>query len=384
MLQTGTGASMSVSTTTMAGVQHVLHKHADSLKGVLTPRQRRTLTSFVQQQAPASGEIFGILKQMKESFETNLANSQKEETTSQSDFENLKAAKESEISAGQDQTDTKTQELATTDEKNAQSKENLEDTREVLAADTEFLSSLKQQCQNVDQEFEERTKTRQLEIQATSKALAFLSSDEAHDLFSRTLNFVQKQSTQHSARRVQVSKALAAASQKFSDPRLSALAVQAKLDAFAKVKASISDMVEKLNQEQADEVKHKDFCVEELNNNERDTENKNRDKSDLEATIEDLGMTVDTLGKELETLKKDIADLQVQMKRAGEDREKQNKEFQTTVADQRATQKLLTVALNILKGFYDKAALVQKESQTQPAGPPPPAGFKTYTKSGTS
>merc|ERR1719272_1110270 len=70
--------------------------------------------------------------------------------------------------------------------------------------------------------------------------------------------------------------------------------------------------------------------------------------------------------------------MQVQMKRAGEDREKENKEFQMTVADQRATQKLLTAALNILKGFYAKkaaAALLQ-----QPAGPPPPAGFDAYKK----
>merc|ERR1711865_119622 len=67
------------------------------------------------------------------------------------------------------------------------------------------------------------------------------------------------------------------------------------------------------------------------------------------------------------------------MKRAGEDREKENKEFQSTVADQRATQKLLTAALNILKGFYKKkaAALVQVQ---QPAGPPPPPGFEAYKK----
>merc|ERR1719161_3472504 len=70
------------------------------------------------------------------------------------------------------------------------------------------------------------------------------------------------------------------------------------------------------------------------------------------------------------------------MKRAGEDREKENKEFQQTVADQRATQKLLTQALGVLKGFYDKkakaAALLQKT--LQPAGPPPPPGFKAYKK----
>merc|ERR1719456_1632270 len=150
------------------------------------------MAAFVQEEsnAPASGEIFGILKQMKESFETNLANSQKEEMQSQKDYEDLKAAKDEEIAAGQSLTDTKTQELAATDEKNAQSKEDLEDTQACLDADTKFLADLKMQCQNIDQEFEERTKTRQLEIQATSKALAFLSSDEAHDLFTRTFNFI--------------------------------------------------------------------------------------------------------------------------------------------------------------------------------------------------
>merc|ERR1719216_699975 len=71
--------------------------------------------------------------------------------------------------------------------------------------------------------------------------------------------------------------------------------------------------------------------------------------------------------------------MQVQMKRAGEDREKENKEFQTTVADQRATAKLLKAALTILEDFYGKKALLQ-----EPAGPPPPAGFEAYKKSAAS
>jgi len=88
-------------------------------------------------------------------------------------------------------------------------------------------------------------------------------------------------------------------------------------------------------------------------------------------------MTIKQLTADIGTLKSEIAEMQVQMKRAGEDRENQNKEFQTTVADQRATQKLLTAALEILKGFYEKkAALLQQE----PAGPPPPPGFKEYKK----
>merc|ERR1719261_2305357 len=74
--------------------------------------------------------------------------------------------------------------------------------------------------------------------------------------------------------------------------------------------------------------------------------------------------------------------LQVNLKRGGEDREKQNSEFQGTVADQRATQKLLGKALEVLEGFYGKKAMLMQLSadSEQPAGPPPPAGFKPMKK----
>jgi len=387
----------------VTSLQDELRKHKDLLAQVITPHQRKVIESFVQSpedyfdaqptfrqssKAPASGEIFGILKQMKETFETNLATSQKEEMENQKAYEDLKAAKEEEIAAGTSLADTKTQTLAATDEKNAQAKENLEDTENTLAADTKFLANLKERCANMDQEYAERTNTRQLEIQAVSKALAFLSSDEAHDLFTRTFNpaLVQTQSVALSKRRNAISKVLAQAAKKFADPQLSTLAVRARLDAFTKVKKSIQDMVDKLIKEKEDEIKHKDFCIEEINNNERDTEMKERDRDDLIAKIDDLSMQIDTLSKAIEVLKAEVAEMQVQMKRAGEDREKANKEFQMTVADQRATQKLLTASLGILKGFYDKAALVQKSkgAEKQLAGQAPPPGFKSYEKNAAS
>merc|ERR1719230_972198 len=130
---------------------------------------------------------------------------------------------------------------------------------------------------------------------------------------------------------------------------------------------------------------HKDWCIDEMNTNEHNTELKDRDKEGLVAKIDDLTSTIDTLTKAIETLKAEIAEMQVQLKRAGEDREKENKEFQTTVADQRATQKLLQQALNVLKGFYDKKSKGVALAQAgQPAGPPPPPGFKEYKKSGAA
>merc|ERR1719362_607234 len=127
-----------------------------------------------------------------------------------------------------------------------------------------------------------------------------------------------------------------------------------------------------------------DFCTDEFNTNQLQTEKKEREKKDLIAKIEDLEMTIKTLTEEIETLKGEIAEMQVQMKRAGEDREKENKEFQTTVADQRETQKLLKAALNVLQDFYGKKAALMQQQKQEPAGPPPPPGFEAYKKNAAS
>merc|ERR1719482_2285645 len=153
--------------------------------------------------------------------------------------------------------------------------------------------------------------------------------------------------------------------------------MKVKLDAFVRVKKAIDDMIAQLLAEKKDEIKHKDFCVEEFNTNQQQTEQKEAEKQDLLALIEDLQLTIKTLTGEIDTLKSEIAELNLNLKRGGEDREKENQEFQKVVADQRASQKLLTAALDILKGVYEKAGLLQ-------AGQAPPPGFGEYKKNENS
>merc|ERR1719468_1362877 len=241
-----------------------------------------------------------------------------------------------------------------------------------------FLMMLKEKCSVTDEEWEQRQKTRQTEMQACSKALAVLSSDDAHDLFKGTFNpeFLQ---LAHPERRSKAATVLVAAAKHLHSPRLSALAHQVRLDAFTKVKKAIDDMITQLGKEKEDEIKHKDFCTDELNSNQLQTEKKERDKLDVTAKIDDLELTIKTLTEQIDSLKSQIAEMQVQMKRACEDREKENKEFQQTVADQRASVVLLNKALEILSGFYNKESSLLQQRQ-EPAGPPPPPGFKEYKK----
>jgi len=145
------------------------------------------------------------------------------------------------------------------------------------------------------------------------------------------------------------------------------------LDAFVRVKKAIDDMVVQLTKEKEDEIKKKDFCVDSFNENQLQTENKEHEKEKFLAKLEDAEMTISELKKSIDGLNAEISEMQIQLKRAGEDREKQNREFQATVADQRQTQKLLQEALKVLEEVYAKGSFIQQA---------PPAGFKKYKKAG--
>merc|ERR1719482_1492397 len=162
---------------------------------------------------------------------------------------------------------------------------------------------------------------------------------------------------------------------------LLAMSSTVTLEAFKEVKEKIEEMMTELKQQQKDDVKQKDFCVSEFNENEKQTVLAQDTMSDLTTEIETLTATLDTLKKEIKAAEAEIADTKLQMTRASEDREGENAEFQQAVADQRAAQQILTLALNRMKEVYGFTQV--RASQSDPAAPgaeapPPPEDFKEY------
>jgi len=164
-------------------------------------------------------------------------------------------------------------------------------------------------------------------------------------------------------------------------PKLAALAVSMKSDVFNKIKESIDKMVATLKLDQANEVKEKDLCTNDLHENAMEMESRYRDKTDLETKIADLEELNKRLTAEIKQAKQELFDTRTAMKVAAENRKKENREFQNIIADQRATQDLLQQALKKLEGFYNKFLQVGKPGGPD-AGPPPPGGFKPYKKAG--
>jgi len=320
---------------------------------------------------------------MKEEFETNLAKMQEEEKTAQTDFADLKTAKSAEIAGNKKMTKDKTAELADTEDALAKAKEDLDLTREALAADTKFLSELKLRCQQSDKDWELRSKTRLEEIAAVSETIKILTDDDAREVMGKTMDSETPVFTQTEAEtsmqakmRAKASAALKMVAKKQHSLTLLALSQRVKLDPFKKLNGIIDDMSGALKKQLQDEVVERDFCVKEFNENDVSTLHKNNEIKDLQALIETSKATIDTLTSEMAELQKEIEEMEVQMKKASEERENSNHEFQTAVTDQRATQTILKKALARLESFYGKKTLIQMGQRQEPGAavpPPPPA-----------
>merc|ERR1719183_1916660 len=105
---------------------------------------------------------------------------------------------------------------------------------------------------------------------------------------------------------------------------------------------------------------------------------------DVETEIEVLNADIAAKNEEEAKLKADIAAAEVEMKKASENREDENKEFQQVISDQRATQAILDKAKARMEEFYKAkaaaASLLQKSGRTV-RRQQPPVDFGDYQKS---
>merc|ERR1719236_142242 len=153
---------------------------------------REMLTSFLTQgpgegYAPASGSITGILKQMIDTMEKNLATATDEENAAIKDFNGLVAAKTKEINALTKEVESKTSRIGELGVELVTMKEDLDDTTKSLIEDQAFLKDLDKNCKTKEDEWATRCKIRAEELLAIADTIKLLNDDDALELFKKTL-----------------------------------------------------------------------------------------------------------------------------------------------------------------------------------------------------
>merc|ERR1719453_1144210 len=356
-------------------------------------KAKRVLKAFAQMDyAPQSGEIYGILTQLKEQMEEDLKELEGSEATAKTDYAAMVQELKASLAAEEDNAKRKTAEKVENGRALAAAKTDLEDNEKTLIADTGFLKNVNMSCDTFDKAWEERRKTRAEELLAVSEAIQILTEEDVIDTSKAALGndvksdiaaFLQMRSVRsRTSVRTLAAKAIQRVAAKTHNSALVELSAAVQLDGFEQVKKAINEMIADLKTQQADEVKHKDFCNTELQANEMENITKTQDKKDLEVHIGVLEDKNETLTTTKATTQTELADLKVEIQKANIERVETNQEFQQTMADQKATRKVLGKALDRLQQFYADKALIQKKSQTLLKKQAPPVQVTEYKKSG--
>jgi len=310
---------------------------------------------------PASGEIVGILKTMKDQMDSDLGGIVKTEEDAQRNYEELKGAKTAEIKAASSAIEKKSVRSGELAVSVVEAKNDLKDTGADLEETQKFLANLSVQCDEKAKEWDERTKTRNEELMAISEAIKILNDDDALDIFKKTLPSpgapanVLLQTGRHHRSVVQAYALLHASARTTKNPALSLLAgllKQGNVD-FSKVIKMIDDMSAHLEKEQKDDDKQRAWC-----NKEFDTSDDT--KKDLRNTIDDITADMDHAKAEIAALKEEIADLTASISsldkmvaESTEQRKKEHAEFVSTTAEVTAATQLIEKAKNRLNKFYN-------------------------------
>jgi len=330
----------------------------------LSNTDRDMLGTFLSQShgegyAPQSGEIVGILKQMKETMQKGLAEATAAEKDAIANFEGLVAAKEKEIASNTKAIEAKLERDAETAVKIVSLKEDLDDTSKSLAEDKKFLANLDGNCEKKKAEYDAVKKTRAEELLAIAETIKILNDDDALELFKKTLpspSFIQVKVTNKQMRHQALQLLqLARGNHGLKNARLDflVLALQGQQTSFDKVTTMIDDMVALLAKEQKDDDEKKAYCNAELDKTEDEGKVLAASIADIEKMLEDAASSIENLADEITALEAGIKELDSQVVKATALRKTEHEHFAATLAADKASKELLGFAKSRLNKFYN-------------------------------
>jgi len=341
-------------------------KAMDAASVFLTQKQKRSVASFLQ--APfagtytsQSGEIVGILKNMRDTFKSNLASARASEKSELESYDAITKIKTDEFDNMKSVYIENDAVLGQNDGALSTKKTQRVDAETTKASDEDFLAKLINICATNTRQYEDRKMVRANEDAAIAEAVSILNSDAAFDNFGEvgSTDFLQRGSkAQHVAVRMAVEKQLSHEAKVHKSLRLARVAVSLKAgNPFSKVVQEITDMISLIAKEEEADDEQKAWCDSEREENHAQKSikktNINALNGDITSHIDTLDSEVDGLRKQLREEEESLAQNRKDQAEAIADRSEANAVYQGNVANLVAAEKTTAMATAVLRKFYD-------------------------------
>eukprot|EP00403_Amphidinium_massartii_P039253 CAMPEP_0178439734 /NCGR_PEP_ID=MMETSP0689_2-20121128/36334_1 /TAXON_ID=160604 /ORGANISM="Amphidinium massartii, Strain CS-259" /LENGTH=739 /DNA_ID=CAMNT_0020062323 /DNA_START=62 /DNA_END=2281 /DNA_ORIENTATION=- len=343
-------------------LQHLISNSAN-----IGSMDREELLSFFsasesssEEYVPKSGEISGILKQIKEDMEKSLAEITEAEDAAKATYEQLIDAKQKEIAAHTKAIEDKTVRVGNAGVEITTMQADLSDTEKAMIEDKKFAEDTLKSCDSKAAEWKEISELRTQELAAIAETVKILNDDDALELFKKTLPTSSLMQVASNTQK-QKAKALAilrSAPHARTNGPLSgldfiAMALSGKKVNFDKVFKMIDNLIATLAKEQQDDDHKVEYCEKQLDTTDDKKKVLEQSISDLDIRIEEATDAISTLSDELKTLEKGIKALDKEVAEATETRKEEHEEYTELISTNSAAKQLIAVAKNRLNKFYN-------------------------------
>jgi predicted nucleic acid-binding Zn-ribbon protein len=348
----------------VAGVNAAIH--ALPVRAPLSSKQVSLLTEFVSgsdSYAPQSATVQGILKDMYDTFSSDLEAAMQEEASKNRVFEDFIATKQKELIELKATKAKKEAEKSEAEAQLAETTQAYDDTEAQMKADIEFFDLTKAACQAKLEEWTDRKNLRNEELEGIIKAIEILTSDEAREMFSKSIKpgvetgFFQLEQDQLTSAPMRAFSILKASATRAHSLRLASLAAEvrtAKTGHFEPVIAAIEKMIQTLKDEEAADIAKRDQCKDEYQN--------------IASTVADLNWKIEKNEAKIDKLEqlialreaekaKTIEDIKVVITQIGEMenvRQEENRAFLQAKSDDEQAIDLLEQAKDALISYFKK------------------------------
>merc|ERR1719271_1198588 len=342
----------------LLSLQSSMQDALSAAEAFMDPKQYQSVTAFLQ--APftgtytsQSGAVMGIIKNMRDTFEANLADA--------------RAQEEKELSAKRGQLDQAEKEKAN---------------------DEEFLEKLRPMCKDKAESYQERKVLRASEEAAIAEAVSILNSDSAFDTFS-TVDATSTGATKASFLQIAkkhfpgvsdedvrqvMQRLLRRAAAGHKAPRIAKVisTLQAE-NPFDTVLDEIDKMIKLIGEEGKSDKEKFDWCAKERKDNNKELKEKKSEILKLDDEIDKLNKRIDDPSK---GLKAQIENTEISLQQNHEsqvtetaERQEANKAYQADIKNLVSAESLLANALKVLNAYYDRFdSLLQSQEDPKPPG----------------
>jgi len=357
---------------------------------IISLTDKDTVVSFLnnegqssEQYEPQSGQIVGILKQMKDDMAHSINEQEQAELVASDAYGDLKAAKDEEIAIAADSISTKEKHSGELAVSISVAKDSLEDAIVELDDAQKMLHTLSTQCGTRKKEFEARLTLRNEEISALSEAMKVLQDDDALDVFKAAVPEASALQTskagflQTRKGSSQLGKALEIVRNASKQQKglnlvflLNSMSVQFRVEQhtgqapdMSGVVKMIDGMIELLKKEQVNDESKKEWCYQEGKKADKELDTKQDALDGLKAQDEELKDRIATNVEEITALEASIAKLDKEVAEATELRKKEHVEYAEAQKLQEVAVQLLDKATNKLNKFYNPEAYKEEKKE---------------------